>query len=82
MNVKNRSIALIVTVLTILSAHSLYACSGCGCSAKKADEAKTPAACCVAAKKAGTDCGACKLKKEAAMKKSSQCKRGGCPLSK
>jgi len=73
---KSLGIALIITVMT--GAQSLYACATCGCSgsAPKA-EAKKMAACCAAAKAAGTECKICIAKKAA----DPACPSGVCSLS-
>ena len=68
-------LALVAVTTAFLGAQSLYACAGCGCRDKPAEEKK---ACCVAAQKAGTACKACAAKKSAT---AAQCPSGVCSLS-
>ena len=82
MRTRSKLIAVAVALVALTGVQSLYACAGCGCAAKapKPADEKKPAACCLAAKKAGTECKACAVKKAAEAKKGGQCSGGACPL--
>ena len=78
MKIYSKTVAVAIAVTAILGLQNLYACAGCGCSkgAAKA-EIKKSAACCTAAKAAGTECKVCAAKKAAAP----ACPSGVCSLS-